>query len=329
MVPKSKYSARGNPVKKIQARATKERHREHLYDASRISSHFYQHSLEKRCKHLRLSYQEPNQIVMGNCISGRQTVSVEPPLRTSSAHEVPRKKAWLVDKLNKNQKSETKTSMNLESQESIVLQSMSVSDDFKSTELDLSLSKEDSIAEASLHSNPSTCSAIYTRSNTSDYTRRSTLSSFKNSSSYGQQENSSDTLMPNSEYTTNDDTSSSQIQSSFDSSLQALPRVTESGNLDLESFKDIVMSKVGKLSAGKNDKAKFNKAVSLIRRLDKAVIKTMNKVHNYRSRSTAKVSPVHLAQDERKEKKALQNNEKKITTDIEYDIIVISDCEDD
>lgn len=260
---------------------------------------------------------------MGNCISGTKTVTVEAPLRTSSALEVP--KVCLVDKMNENQ--ECEATSNKDTAQDLELRS--VSDEFESTELDLSFSKEESADEGNAQMNPSSCAAVYTRSN-SNYTRQDlTLRSFTNSPS-NKPPNSVDTVMPKSEYSSNRDSRSSEIvSSSGQSSLEKLPKVTESGNLDLESFKEIVLSKMRRLSAGKKDKAKLNNALSLVRRLDNAVVEAMNKVKKAKARRSAKVAPLFLALDNTEEQRALQSNERATVTTFGDDVLVISDCEDD
>lgn len=265
---------------------------------------------------------------MGNCVSGTKTVTVEPPLRTSSALEVP--KVGLVDKVNEDMECEATSSKHEDLAQDVELRSVSVTDEFESTELDLSFREDDSEDENNMQvNNPSSCEAVYTRSNT-NYTRRDlTFRSFTSSPS-DKPPNSVDTVMPRSEYSSNRGSRNSEIvSSSGQSSLENLPKVTESGNLDLENFKEIVLGKIRSLSAENKDKSRVRSALRLVRRLDNAVLEAMNKVKKATARRSAKVAPLVFALDNTEEQKALQSNEKAIAATFGDDVLDVSDCEDD
>ena len=256
---------------------------------------------------------------MGNCVSGTKSVAVEGPLRTSSALEIPDRNISVV---NENYKCEA-TSVKDPAQ-NLELRSVSESDEFGSTDLDLSFSKDESAEETNVQWNPSSCAAVYTCSN-SEYSRRDLTFT---SSPSNKPTNSADTVMPRSEYSSNSGSRSSEITSSSDESrLGNLPKVTESGNLDLESFKETVLSKMRRLSAGKKDKAKLMNALALLHSLDNAVVEAMNKVKKAHAKRSAKVAPLALAQENMQEQRALQSKERSTAANFGEDVAAISKCE--
>lgn len=158
------------------------------------------------------------------------------------------------------------------------------SDEFKSTSLNLSLSDQGSIG-LSIPSRSSSACSVYVHPNESrnlDESRNLTsISSFKNSD---------------------------------DSLSQSLPRVSSSGNLDIEAFARKVNDKLRKLSGSQT------RAASVIRRLDRAIVNAMNKIQNVRARMSSKVSPMMVS--EQGESQSTQESVENL------DVMTVSDYED-
>lgn len=172
------------------------------------------------------------------------------------------------------------------SQDRLSLQSVATDSDLNSTTLDLSLSNNESVGET-IRSLPSACS-VHVDPDESRHC--SSISTFKNSQN-GEPSNHNSTL--------------------------SLPSVSSSGFLDIEAFASKINDQVRNMTASRTSKrpSRLERALSVIRRLDAAVVNAMNKVQNFRSRTSSRVAPMAY-------------NEPRLQTPVSdgcSDVIVLSD----